>query len=293
MQDQILWTALVTPFTTDNQIDYPALEKLLKRQEEVGNGVILFGSTGESLSISNEERQGILKHVLSMNLHIPIMVGVPSYNMVEALNWVNFCANFKVSSYLLTTPIYTKPGVKGQTEWFKKIMDEINAPAMLYNIPGRAAIRLHPEVLKNLQDHKNFWAIKDSSGTVDSVFEYNEAAPKIKIFCGDDYMMPAMAIEGAVGLISVVSNVWPNATRLYVKKCLANQQLPTKVWWRACKALFTASNPIPTKAFLAHLGLIEPVIRLPLSLDDLPSLEPIQKIHQEILDWERDGKLVY
>lgn len=270
---QILWTACVTPFKENGkQIDYKSFESILRLQEKAGNGILLLGSTGEGLSISDKERKEILEFAFKLNLKSQIIVGVPSYNLNIALEWLKFCNNFPINGYLMTTPLYTKPGIYGQAEWFKALLDSAKYQCMLYNIPGRAGIKLHSEVVKNLQDHEKFVALKDSSGMVDSIVEYKLAAPKIGIFCGDDYMMPAMASEGAIGLVSVISNALPLETRRYVEHCMKGLRIESKIWWQACKALFSASNPIPLKALMMDVGLIEnDTVRLPLSMKDLPS----------------------
>lgn len=289
MLDKSLWTAIVTPFDeAGRNIDFKSLEKLLKLQEMTRNGVILLGSTGEGLSLSNKERRQIIEFAFKLKLKIPFMSGVPSHNLVAGLEWLEFCNQFPLAGYLMTTPIYTKPGVIGQTQWFEKLMQASEHNCMLYNIPSRAGIKLHAETVKNLTTNKKFAAIKDSSGTVDSLVEYKIASPNIAIYCGDDYMMPAMSAESARGLISVASNAWPIATSKYVQMCLKGTCVDSKLWCQACKALFTASNPIPVKALLHHLGLIShATVRLPLALADLPSIDELALINQLIINWEK------
>ena len=285
---QILWTACVTPFKDNGkQIDYKSFENLLRLQEKAGNGILLLGSTGEGLSISDKERKEIVEFACKLNLNTTIIVGVPSYNLNIALEWINFCNNFPINGYLMTTPIYTKPGVQGQTEWFKALLDAAKYQCMLYNIPSRSGVKLYPEVVKNLQDHDKFVALKDSSGMVDSIVEYKLATPKIEVFCGDDYMMPAMASEGAIGLVSVISNTLPVATRKYVEHCIKGWRIESKIWWQACKALFSASNPIPLKALMKDVGLIDyDFVRLPLSIKDLPSRKNSIEYYNIIKDWK-------
>lgn len=284
MLNQILYTACVTPFKNDGQdIDYDSLERLIRLQEQEGNGILLFGSTGEGLSLSGDERKAILEFVCNLKLKVEIIVGVPSYNLAIALEWLNFTNTMPINGILITTPIYTKPGIKGQILWFETLLNKSKHPVMLYNIPGRAGVRLHPEVLTKLANHPQLKAIKNSSDMVESMADYKLAAPNIAIYCGDDYMMPAMAIEGACGLISIASNAWPEATREYVKRSLDMRMMEDKLWWQASRALFTASNPIPIKALLKDIGMIaNDAVRIPLSLEDLPSREPLLKYHQQL-----------
>ena len=287
MLNQVLYTACVTPFdNTGNEIDYHSLEKLLRMQEEAGNGVVLFGSTGEGLSLNEKERKEILLFVFSLGLKTQVIVGVPSHNLKAALDWLEFCNQFAISGCLATTPVYTKPGIHGQTQWFEVILEHTKHPVMAYNIPGRAGIKLYPEAVKNFATHKNFLAIKDSGGTIDSIVDYKIAVPNVAIYCGDDYLLPAMAIEGAVGLISVASNAWPKAVRRYVQKALKGEKMHDKIWWQACRALFTASNPISVKALLKDIGIIKSdTVRLPLSLADLPSRKILLSYHDIINNW--------
>ncbi|CAG7590026.1 MAG: 4-hydroxy-tetrahydrodipicolinate synthase [Candidatus Midichloria sp.] len=293
MLNKSLWTAIVTPFdAAGRSIDFKSLEKLLKLQKAAENGVILLGSTGEGLSLSDEERRQIIGFAFNLKLKIPLISGVPSHNFIAALEWIEFCNQFPLDGYLMTTPIYTKPGVLGQTQWFEKLMQASQHQCMLYNIPSRAGIKLHAETVRNLCTNKKFAAIKDSSGTVDSLVEYKMVAPNIAVYCGDDYLMPVMSTESAQGLISVASNVWPTATHKYVQLCLEGVRLDSKLWWQACKALFTASNPIPVKALLHHLGLIShAAVRLPLSLNDLKSINELTLVNQLIINWEKQYAL--
>jgi 4-hydroxy-tetrahydrodipicolinate synthase len=285
---QILYTALVTPFDAQGEnIDYKSLEKLVRAQEKANNGIVLMGSTGEGLSLCDHERQKIVEFVLALKPQTQILVGVPSFNLRVALNWLSFCRNLPIDGYLMTTPMYTKPGVLGQSAWFEKLLDHAAHKAMLYNIPGRSGIKLHAEAIKNLKHHERLWALKDSSGSVDSLIEYQEASPNLEIFCGDDYLMPAAAAHGARGLVSVASNAWPQACRRYVALALDNIKFETLHWWQAGRAFSNASNPIPVKALLKDLGYINSdQVRLPLSIKDLPSRQILLALHEKLHNWD-------
>lgn len=288
MKSTFLWTACVTPFNCNgDSIDYQSLQCLLTIQAEARNGIILLGSTGESLSLADYEKRTLVKFVCKLKLNTKVIIGVPGVNLYQTLEWLDFCKDMPIYGYLMTTPIYTKPGIMGQTLWFEKLLEKSHVPAMLYNIPSRAGINLHPETAHNLSDHKKFWAIKDSSGTVDTLTQYKKVAPNIEVFCGDDNMISDMAAEGASGLVSVVANVWPSVVHKYVKQCMSGKNPQADSWQQACKALFTASNPIPTKALLHDTGLIKhKTVRLPLSTEDLPSVEKLRQVNKMILGWK-------
>ncbi|MGL9732999.1 MAG: 4-hydroxy-tetrahydrodipicolinate synthase [Wolbachia sp.] len=296
-----LWTACVTPFNCiGDRIDYCSLQRLLTMQAEARNGIVLLGSTGEGLSLTDSEKRTLVEFVCKLALNTPIMIGVSGVNLYQVLKWLDFCKDMPIHGYLMTTPIYTKPGIMGQTLWFEKLLEKAHVPAMLYNIPSRAGVNLHTKTVRNLSSHEKFFAIKDSSGTVDTLIEYKKVAPNIEVFCGDDNMISDMAAFGAIGLVSVASNIWPHVTHKYVKRCLLsfqNMTLESKkktttqmtgdnikssmdIWQQVCKELFIASNPIPIKALLHDIGLIEyKTVRLPLSTEDLPSIETLKQVN--------------
>ncbi|MBV0899909.1 MAG: 4-hydroxy-tetrahydrodipicolinate synthase [Wolbachia endosymbiont of Fragariocoptes setiger] len=285
MTSDFLWTACVTPFNRNgNCIDYSSLKRLLIMQAEIGNGVILLGSTGESLSITKKEKCKLVKFVSELQLKLKIIIGVQGINLYQTLEWMNFCKDMLINGYLITTPIYTKPGVLGQTLWFEKILEKAHVPVMLYNIPSRTGVNLYYEVVYNLLNHENFWSIKDSSGSIQTLVEYKNIAPRIKVFCGDDNMIASASKMGASGLVSVASNVWPRITRKYVKKCLEGTEVLTDIWEKACQGLSVASNPIPIKTLLNKLGIITyKAVRLPLSNKDLSSAKVLERSNELML----------
>lgn len=296
MIQQILYTACVTPFLQGgSKIDYASLRRIIQNQVNAGNGLVILGSTGEGLSISAQERQELMKFVCEIKPDVPLIVGVPSHNFEAALEWIDFCNNFPIDGYLMTTPIYTKPGILGQTKWFEALLEKSLFPSMLYNIPGRSAIKLHSETVKNLAQHPRFFAIKDSGGSLESMIDYQSVAPHVLLYCGDDHLMPAMAVEGAVGLVSVASNAWPKAMRKYVMRALKGEITngAHSIWWKACQSLFKASNPIPIKALLKEIGLItSDSVRLPLSRDDLDSVDELVFYHEKISELSSaDGEI--
>lgn len=281
MKSTFLWTACVTPFNCNgDSIDYQSLQRLLTIQAEAESGVVLLGSTGEGLSLTDSEKCELVEFVCELKLNTKIIISVPGVNLYQTLKWLDFCKDMPIHGYLMTTPIYAKPGIMGQTLWFEKLLERAHVPAMLYNIPSRAGINLHAETVRNLSSHEKFWAIKDSSGTVDTLAQYKKVAPNIEVFCGDDNMIPDMAAKGAAGLVSVASNVWPYVVHEDVKQRLSGENPQSDIWQQACKALFIASNPIPTKALLHDIGLIEhKTVRLPLSTEDLPSVETLRQVN--------------
>ena len=246
-----LWTALVTPLTPGLKIDFKSLALLLKEQEAAGNGVLILGSTGEALNLDHEMRKAIVEFSLDQKLKVPLMVGVGAHNLLDQISWLKWLNKKEISAYLMSTPIYAKPGDMGQYEWFKTLMDLSKKPVMLYNVPGRAGADLSLVAVSLLKDHKNFYAIKEASGSVSKMQGYLRACDNKLVYCGDDALMDDFARAGACGLVSVASNTWPLATHSYVEKCLENNLKDKELWQWATNSLFLASNPTPAKALLA------------------------------------------
>jgi 4-hydroxy-tetrahydrodipicolinate synthase len=285
-----LWTAVITPLDQRGKIDFASFETLLRRQERTGNGIVLLGSTGEGMALSRDEKESVVKFAQTMRLEVPCIVGVPGHQLEEAIDWIHFGKDMGMKGFLAVTPYYSKPGVQGQISWFQKILDTASLPVMLYNVPSRTGIRLAPQVLTELKNHPNLWALKESSGSVESFQEYQRANSALSFFCGDDGLMPAFAKAGAEGLVSVASNVWPEATRKVVELSLAQKADDFTALWQECTdALFLASNPIPTKWLHHHLGEIKTAsVRAPLDLGDLKATDKVVQAHTKIQAWLKE-----
>ncbi len=284
-----VWTAIITPMNEDASIDYQSFERILKEQEAANNGLTVLGSTGEALNLDPEERKKILDFVIGLNLSVPIMVGVGGINIGEQLEWVGYLNTMDVDAYLLVVPPYAKPGVHGQYQWFKKLLDVAEKPCMLYNVPGRTAKKLEVKTVEMLADHPNFWAIKDASGSVEEFSEYATAAPAARMMSGEDGLLPAFCKVGCKGVVSVVSNVWPIADHEWASQCVSGSLQNEAVWTQVCKAIFVVSSPIPTKALLHDLGRIKtPTLRLPLSIEDMVDLSIVREANTAIEAWLDD-----
>jgi len=291
-----LWTALITPLDSEGNVQLDDLEKLLRQQEIAGNGILILGSTGEALNLSSTEKKDILRFTISLNLNVPIMVGVGGIHIESTLNWLSFCESVKVDAYLLVTPLYAKPGIEGQVIWFETLLESVTKPCVLYNVPSRTGKKLEFEVIKRLCNHENFWAIKEASGSTDDFSKYVEIVKKssnknTKVFSGDDILMPEFSKLGAKGLISVASNSWPTQTNSYCNKALNNQlnEEDITLWKTACDLLFSASNPIPVKCLIHAEKTIETDnMKLPLISSDLlkKDLESLMKYSVQIKNWK-------
>lgn len=291
MKDKTLWTALITPMKEDGSIDFNSLETLIRRQEKAGNGILLIGSTGEGLALTENEQRDVVEFASSLKPDVPLMAGVGGINADIQKSWIKHCNSLNVDAFLLVTPLYAKPGPKGQVAWFNELLDASEKPCMIYNIPSRTGIELTTEVVESLKQHPKFWSVKEASGKLSTYQQFRRAAPDIPLFSGDDAMVAFFKPAGCAGLVSVAANVWPEQTALYVQKSLTgdtDELFP--LWNRVVEALFSASNPIPAKLLLHQKGLIEtPELRLPLVKEELDDLETLISIDKEIETWYKNN----
>jgi 4-hydroxy-tetrahydrodipicolinate synthase len=292
INDYPLWTAIVTPMNNDSTVDYESFEKILREQEAASVAVVILGSTGEALNLNKDEAKKILEFGLSLKLSVPVMTGIGGYNQKETLEYVSYLNTLPLDAYLVVTPLYAKPGEHGQTQWFKAILDKAERPCMLYNVPGRTGVKMNFNAVKNVNGHKNFWAIKEASGSPTDFKQYALAAPNARMYSGDDGMVFDFAPLGCVGLVSVASNAWPSETRAYVVKTLEKKMSVAEVelWKECCDTLFIAANPVPVKNLMQVQGKIKTnVLRAPLHHEDMGDNTPLINANKKIQNWYKEN----
>ena len=288
LNDYPLWTAIVTPLKENGDLDLESLGLLLKEQEDAKNGILVLGSTGESLNLTLEEKKTILDFTLKQNLNVPLMVGVGGANHVATREWVQYLNALAIHAVLMVTPLYAKPETEGQYLWFKSLMDTTDHQVMLYNVPSRTGKAMSFDVVKRLSSHDKFWAIKEASGSVEDFKKYSESCNEKRVYSGDDGMLPAFKEHGCSGLVSVSSNAWPAATNLYVEQTLNGtlSKEDASLWDACAAALFCVSNPIPVKRLLSEEKRIgTPELKLPLSRKDLSQAATVLEASSRINDW--------
>jgi len=282
-----LWTALITPLSESGEIDFVSLENIAVAQEQAKNGLVLLGSTGEGLALTPQEQLDIVEFICKLSLDVPLMVAVGGYNLTEQINWITRCNHLSISAYLLSTPIYSKPGAVGQTQWFSALLDTAKHPCMLYNVPSRSGVDIPISTLQAVQDHKNCWALKEASGDLQQFLAYRQHCPNISLFSGEDAMMPYLAIAGAIGLVSVCSNSWPKETKLYVELSLQGKsQTLFPLWNNALDSLFQVTSPIPVKVLMNEKKSINtPHLRAPLTHIELVDNNSLLMYDRLISQW--------
>jgi 4-hydroxy-tetrahydrodipicolinate synthase len=265
------FTALVTPFR-DSSIDVSAFEELIEAQINAGiTGVVAIGTTGESPTLSSDERAQIIQlAVARANKRCVVLAGTGSNSTDHAIVETRSAEKLGVDAALLVAPYYNKPSQEGLFRHFKAIADATSLPIMLYNIPSRCGVDILPETVARLaKECRNVVCIKEASGSVERVGELRRRLPEaFTILSGDDSLtLPFMAV-GASGVVSVASNLFPFDVCALVRACVAGdlksaEKLHQK-FLPLFKDLFIEPNPVPVKTALGWRGAMPPEVRLPL-----------------------------
>ncbi len=264
-------TALVTPFRKDGSVDEEALHRLVQFQlREAIDFLVPCGTTGETPTLEHGEYLGVLRLVVEeAGGKVPIIAGVGGNNTRKVIDLAQEVQGLGVQGLLSVAPYYNKPTQEGLYQHFKAIAEATDLPVILYNVPGRTSSNIEPATVARLSRIENIIGIKEASGSITQQIEVvNAVEPGFAVLSGDDaFTLPLMAV-GGVGVISVVSNEIPGPmTRLahllldgnYAEARKLNAQLLPLM-----HVNFIETNPIPVKAALAMMGMIEEVYRLPM-----------------------------
>jgi 4-hydroxy-tetrahydrodipicolinate synthase len=265
------YTAIVTPFRR-GVLDEPALERLIKAQIKGGvDGIVPVGTTGESPTLDYEEHVRVIELAVQFaNRKVKVLAGTGGNSTSEAIYLTRAAEESGADGSLQVAPYYNKPTQEGLFQHFSAIARETKLPIVLYSVPGRCGVEIGVETVKRLaSESKNVVGIKEAGGSADRVSQLRAAlGPKFEILSGDDSLtLPFMAV-GAQGVVSVASNVIPReVTRMvnaFASGKIADAQKLHAKFYPLFKDLFIETNPVPVKAALAMMGMIEEEYRLPL-----------------------------
>ena len=263
-------TAIITPFD-ERGIDYDRLKKNLDFQYENGtSAVVVCGTTGENATLTNDEHQELVRTAILHNAgRMKLIAGVGSNNTLTALRRAEEAKAAGADAILMVTPYYNKSTQRGLVEHFTYVADRVEIPMILYNVPSRTGIGLKAETCRILSEHPNIIGIKEASGDI-------ALGAKIHSLCGDelwiwsgndDCTVPLMAL-GALGVISVASNIVPGTIAKLCSLCLSGAfEEATALYDKYAElisALFIETNPIPVKAAMQLMGMDSGLLRLPL-----------------------------
>ena len=263
-------TALVTPFTNDG-INFEELRKLIEFQILEGvDSLIICGTTGESSTMSLDEKKSVIEFSVKIaNGRVPIIAGTGGNNTKDVISMSKYAENVGADALLLVTPYYNKTTQKGLISHYSKIAESVEIPIILYNVPSRTGINIDPETCFELSKIPNIVAIKEASGNISQVAKIaNLCKDELAIYSGnDDQIVPILSL-GGLGVISVLSNIYPKFVHDLVMDYLTGN------WQKACasqiysipliNALFSEVNPIPIKYALNRIGFNCGEPRLPL-----------------------------
>lgn len=262
-------TALITPFT-GGDVDYKAFATLVDRQVEAGiDFLVPLGTTGETPCLEDDERIKVLETAKEHSNGLPILVGGGTNSLAHTIRSMKMLDPHGVDGFLIVVPYYNKPTQEGQYQYFKAVAESTDKPIVLYNVPGRTGANMTAETALRLAEIPNVVAIKEASGNRPQIEEILRNAPKdFAVLSGNDDDTIWMMEQGGAGIISVASNVAPAQMAEFVGAMKAGDWEKAHQMNETLTPLFAncfvESNPIPAKAALAAMGLINNELRLPL-----------------------------
>lgn len=264
-------TALVTPFRRDSSLDEEALRRLVRRQIDAGiDFLVPCGTTGENPTLGRHEQLRVVEITLEEATgRVPVLAGAGGYNTAEVIALAKELESMGVDGILSVTPYYNKPTPEGLYQHYKAIASATSLPLIVYSVPRRTATNVDTATLKRLAEIDNVIGIKEASGDVSQIGSMLGHLPEdFVVLSGDDALaLPVIALGGK-GVISVVSNEIPAEMTELVRACRENNFEKARRLQRRYLPLmevnFIESSPIPVKAAMAAMGLLEPVWRLPL-----------------------------
>lgn len=264
------FVALVTPFR-DGSIDLKALEELVEYTIAGGvSGLVPCGTTGEAPTLSAEEHQAVVAAVVKRATgRVPVVAGAGTNATDKTVAASRAALRAGANGLMLVAPYYNKPNQRGLYQHFSEVARAVDAPIMLYNIPGRSGVEISAETIARLhEDHANIVAVKHATGSIDGASRL-ALMSDIAILSGDDSLALPLISVGAVGLVSVVANLWPHEMSSLVGAALAGDMKTARTWHHrlfpvARNMLKLDTNPIPIKTALAMSGMIAEEFRLPM-----------------------------
>ncbi|HHV45352.1 MAG TPA: 4-hydroxy-tetrahydrodipicolinate synthase [Tissierellia bacterium] len=265
-----LITAMVTPFDDSLNVDYDvAIELAMKLVDEGNTALVITGTTGEGPTLSLEEKLRLYEEI-KKNVNVPIIAGVGTNSTKDTIRNGLKAMEKGADGLLIVTPYYNKPDQKSLYAHYKTIAESVDAPIMIYNVPGRTGCNILPETVARLAEIDNIVALKEASGNINQMSEMVKRTPEdFLVYSGDDSMtLPAMVV-GAYGVVSVCAHVVSKEMKEMIDSFVAGDtKRAMEIHLRLFdifNKLFIVTNPIPVKAALNMLGIKVGGLRLPLT----------------------------
>ena len=281
-------TALVTPFRNDQSLDEQTLRRLVQRQIEAGiNFLVPCGTTGESPTLAHAEHLRVVEITLEeAQGKVPVLAGAGGYDTRKVIELAQELEAMGADGVLSVTPYYNKPTQEGLYQHYRAIASAIRLPIVVYSVQGRTGVNVEPATLARLAGIENIVGVKEASGNIGQMANVLYAVPeRFAVLSGDDAITLPLIALGGRGIISVASNEIPGEMTAIAQACLRGDFAAARALYRRYLPLmnvnFIESNPIPVKAAMALMGLLEPVWRLPLVPPAPASLQKIGKVLEE------------
>jgi len=265
-----VYTAIVTPFDRNENIDFKALESILKMQTDAGvSGLIVCGTTGEAATLSIEEKVSLFEFVKEKCGNMDIVAGTGTNNTAETVNQTKAALATGIKKVLIVTPYYNKPSCAGLYRHYSEVA-QTGAGIVLYNVPGRTGINVSPDCLEKLADIENIIAVKEATGDIGRFAEYLDAVgtERFDFLSGDDFTVVPFISLGGKGVISVFTNILPDLGVAMVNAALSGEfQKAADIQVslnKLNKAMFMEPNPLPVKTSLSLMNICNDQFRAPL-----------------------------
>src|SRR5262245_12060066 len=282
-------TAMITPFKTDGSIDEKALRRFVDFQVDNGVDMLLpCGTTGEGATLDENETDRVFQIVFEQApRRVPVILGAGSNSTARAVQMTKRAKKLGADGVLSVGPYYNKPTQQGYYEHFRAIAEAEDIPVIVYNVPGRTGGNIEAKTTLKLAEIPNIVAVKEASGNLGQIMDIiRDAPPDFRVLSGDDALALAVVAVGGDGVVSVVSNETPAIMSAMMNAVLEGNLVKARELHYKILPLmnvnFIESNPIPAKAALAMMGLIEENYRLPLVRITAANREKVAKIVEEL-----------
>jgi 4-hydroxy-tetrahydrodipicolinate synthase len=282
--------AIVTPFKNDFSIDFSALGRVINHVIKGGiNYIVVMGTTGESVTLTKDEKQAIISYVLeAVDSRVPLIIGIGGNNTQEVINSIRQTDLTGIDGLLSVAPYYNKPTQRGIFQHFKAIATWSPVPVIMYNVPGRTGCNISADTCLELAHNcENITGIKEASGDLSQIMKIMRGKPEnFGLISGDDMLTIPIIAAGGIGVISVLGNAFPAACSELVNNALKNNfKSAREIQFRyleMIELLFIEGNPAGIKAMLSVLNLCQNNLRLPLVPVSRTTMTRIQKAVEEI-----------
>jgi 4-hydroxy-tetrahydrodipicolinate synthase len=278
-------TAMVTPFRGDGALDEPTLRNLIHRQIDAGiDFLVPCGTTGESPTLTREEHLRVVEITVELAKgRVPVLAGAGGYNTSEVIALARELAAIGADGLLSVTPYYNKPTQEGLFQHYRAIANAVPLPMILYSVQGRTGVNIEPGTVKRLSGIENIVGIKEASGSIGQMAAILNIVPDdFVVLSGDDAITLPLIALGGRGVISVVSNEIPAEMTRLVRLAMQGNISGAREIHRRFHSLmevnFVESNPIPVKAAMTEMGLLEPSWRLPLVPPKAENLARVREV---------------